>query len=275
MERPTRSLRPVPGRRARTEPGGADGEPPPVVAAAENRARSEAGIRWLPLVPADREADFVDRALALPPRSRVLDLGCGFGRHAVPLAALGHRVTGVDLSRPMLDRAARLASERGVEVEWLRRDMRDLGGLGPFDACVCLFTVIGYFDDETNAGMIRSVANLLRPGGAFLLDLTNPLGLMPSWPRTDWWETRAGIARETSRYDPITGRLSTERVLFRRDGRRERFKPSVVRMYAPNEVAALLGQAGFEIRGLFGALADRPFRWNRSPRQVWSSRRVR
>jgi 2-polyprenyl-3-methyl-5-hydroxy-6-metoxy-1,4-benzoquinol methylase len=70
------------------------------------------------------DAEFVDTALALQPGSRVLDLGCGVGRHAVPLAQLGHQVTGVDLSPRMLELAAELAGEQEVTVTLERRDMR-------------------------------------------------------------------------------------------------------------------------------------------------------
>jgi 2-polyprenyl-3-methyl-5-hydroxy-6-metoxy-1,4-benzoquinol methylase len=56
----------------------------------------------------------------------------------VELARLGHRVTGLDLSEPLLAAARRLAVDRGAQVEWNGRDMHDLSRLGPFDASVCL-----------------------------------------------------------------------------------------------------------------------------------------
>jgi SAM-dependent methyltransferase len=218
---------------------------------------------------AEVDADFVDRALALGRGGRILDLGCGFGRHAAALAARGYRLTGVDLSQPMLERAALLAQKCGVTLELVRRDMRDLGGLGPFEACVSLYTVIGYFDDGGNESVVRGVHDILLPGGKLLLDLTNPLAMMRSWPTTVWRETPTGITRETSRYDPMTARLEAERTIFRHDGRRERLPTSSVRMYAPHEVAGMLNEAGFTVERIYGALSDKPFRWNRSLRQVW------
>ena len=60
-----------------------------------------------------------------PPRGRALDLACGEGRNAVWLAERGWRVTGVDFSGVGLEKAARLAAERHVEVDWVRADLRE------------------------------------------------------------------------------------------------------------------------------------------------------
>jgi 2-polyprenyl-3-methyl-5-hydroxy-6-metoxy-1,4-benzoquinol methylase len=215
------------------------------------------------------DAAFLDRALALRAGARILDLGCGFGRHSVPLATRGYRVTGIDFSEPMLTLARRLAERAGAKVDWQRRDMRDLRGLGPFDACVCLYTVLGYFEDEENARVVRGVHDVLRPGGRLVLDLTNPLALMPHWPGLSWRENASGIVRETSEYDPLTARLTSRRTIFGKDGRSRELPATVVRMYAPNETARLLEDAGFEVEQVYGALRDKPFRWNRSPQQVW------
>ena len=78
---------------------------------------------------AERDAAFADRALSLPSGASLLDLGCGFGRHAVALAKLGYCVSGVDALTPMLNAARRLAAERDVKVDWVQRDMRSLSGL--------------------------------------------------------------------------------------------------------------------------------------------------
>jgi SAM-dependent methyltransferase len=152
--------------------------------------------------------------------------------------------------------------------------MRDLKGLGPFDACVCLYTVLGYFDDAENERVVRAVREALRPGGALLLDLSNPLMGLRAWQARHWREHAGGVAREQSRYDAVTGRLISERTLFRKDGARVDLPTSVVRMYAPSEAARLLRDAGFEVEQLYGALADEPFRWDACDKQVWVARRL-
>lgn len=222
---------------------------------------------------AARDIAFLDRAMALPPACRVLDLGCGFGRHAVELAARGYDVTGVDLSAPMLEMARAQASERKVSVKLEQRDMRSLSGLGPFGACICIYTVLGYFDDAENASVIAAIADVLEPGARLALDLTNPLAMFTSWPGTVWKETSLGVRSEASRYDAMTGRVITERVLFPSEGGRAALPTSEVRLYAPYEVSHLLRSSGFDVEQVYGAMRDTPLQWNRSPRQVWIARR--
>ena len=64
--------------------------------------------------------------LELPPEGRILDLACGYGRIAVPLARRGFQVTGLDLSEPLLAVARERAAQAGVAAEWRRADMRDM-----------------------------------------------------------------------------------------------------------------------------------------------------
>ncbi len=116
---------------------------------------------------AKREAAFAARALGLRAPARVLDVGCGAGRHARALAALGHTVCGVDLSRDLLAEA-----EGATRV---RADMRALPFAGTFDAATSFFTSFGYFDDADNERTMRALAASLRGGGALLLDYLNAM----------------------------------------------------------------------------------------------------
>src|SRR5437773_5500468 len=76
----------------------------------------------------------------------VLDLCCGPGRHAVEFARRGFRVTGVDRSPFLLERAMERASESAVEVEWVLDDMREFRRPAAFDLACNLFTSFGYFE---------------------------------------------------------------------------------------------------------------------------------
>jgi SAM-dependent methyltransferase len=109
--------------------------------------------------------------LGLSPGARVLDLACGHGRHAVPLAARGFDVTGFDLSELVLERARAEAAARGVAVRWQRGDMRELPFEAEFDAVINVFTAFGYFaDEEEDVETLRRVRHALVPGGRFLLE---------------------------------------------------------------------------------------------------------
>jgi len=105
-------------------------------------------------------------------RPCVLDLCCGPGRHSVPLAQRGCRVTGVDRSPYLLSRARLRADEAQADVEWIECDMRHFRRPGSFDLALSMFTSFGYFDDDAeNRAVLRNVCDSLRPGGIFVIDV--------------------------------------------------------------------------------------------------------
>lgn len=104
---------------------------------------------------------------------RLLDLGCGTGGHAIPLARAGWHVTGVDRSPEMLARAAaKLAAQSGAQVELVEGDVRTVELGARFDAALMMFAVLGYQTGNRDvAAALATVRRHLRPGGLFLFDV--------------------------------------------------------------------------------------------------------
>jgi cyclopropane fatty-acyl-phospholipid synthase-like methyltransferase len=156
----------------------------------------EALVRlYRPFLPEERtwaEVEGLVEALDLAPGARVLDLACGWGRHAVELARLGLEVCGLDRSEALLRHGARLADAAGVEVRWVRGDVRDLPWSGCFDAVVSLFSSLGYFlDDEEDRRALRAARRALKPGGAFLLETMHRDSIAREFAERDWWTGEA------------------------------------------------------------------------------------
>lgn len=107
-------------------------------------------------------------AALLPPRARVLDLGCGEGRDSVWFAGRGHEVTGLDVSRTGLRKAARLAAARGVTVRWVGGAIERLPVLGPFDA-VYSCGAIHYVPRRQRPALFRRLQRLTGPDGLHAL----------------------------------------------------------------------------------------------------------
>lgn len=100
--------------------------------------------------------------------SKVLLLGAGEGRNAVYLASRGYRVTAVDQSRVALDKAEKLASERGVEIETVCADLSDYKmGVAAWDCIVAIFC---HMDPFTRDKVFRLIPSALRKGGYVIME---------------------------------------------------------------------------------------------------------
>lgn len=126
--------------------------------------------------PVDRELAFVREHLPLAEFGRLLDVPCGIGRHASPLAATGYDVLGIDRDSEAIRRARATASP-GVTYH-----VGDIGRLDElpshFDGVLCLWQSFGFGSDEENLETLSSMGRRLRPGGRLLLDVYNAEALV-------------------------------------------------------------------------------------------------
>ena len=123
------------------------------------------------IAAAAEEIDPLLRLIGFTPQT-ILDLCCGPGRFAIPLAQRGYRVTGVDRTAFFLAKARERAAVANVAVEWIQDDMRTFVRPGAYDLALSMFTSFGYFDDsDEDLTVLRNVFESLRPGGALVMDV--------------------------------------------------------------------------------------------------------
>ena len=188
--------------------------------------------------------------------SRILDVPCGVGRHANRLAALGHRVTGVDLYQGFLDLARRDADARGLQVDYRQGDMRNLDYAAEFDRVLMLFTSFGYFEDRDNFQVLENMARTLAPGGLFILDIPNRDTYTKNMPPAIVTEKNGDLMIDRGSFDTLTGRWYNRRIVIRNGIRKE--KPFFVRLFNPTEIRDWLERAGFEGVSMFGGFDGQP-----------------
>lgn len=151
-----------------------------------------------------REIDFLVDALALPPNARVLDVGCGFGRHAIELGRLDYRALGIDPAEAMIEAARAQAEEAGVEVEFQQVAGEDFAGAGQFDAAICLFTTLGQVAADSladNRELLAAVANALKADGLFALELPQKQPTLDALKASDRFGSANNYTEVQRRYD--------------------------------------------------------------------------
>lgn len=204
---------------------------------------------YLEAIPRDRteaEVAFVGRHLPMATYPRLLDLCCGTGRHAAELARNGYAVLGVDTNTAALA-SARATAPPGARFEV--RDMRQLSSIGQrFDGVINLWQSFGYFDDETNAVVLRQMRDVLRPGGRAIVDLYNRdhFAALPASETSVWNGRRVDTTRSW-----IGHRLSVG--LVYETGATDSFD---WRLYTPVEFADLSRAAGFTMRHQCGWFSE-------------------
>ncbi|MES1157911.1 MAG: methyltransferase domain-containing protein [Haliangium ochraceum] len=216
-------------------------------------------LRTLPFLRPDqtlREVEFVAAALNCRPGGELLDIGCGYGRHAIELVQRGFNVTGLDLSLPLLIRAADEAQRRALSVNFVHADMREMAFEKQFDGAYCMLTSFGYFDEEANLRVAEGIGRALKPGARLLLDIVNRDYVVGDLPVRVWWEGTGCVVLEEVDFNFHTSRINTHRSIVFDDGRQLEQELSI-RAYSLHEIGRLLRQAGFRVTDVSGHLATR------------------
>lgn len=211
-----------------------------------------AGVR-----AAERDLDFVLNQIPLTPRSRVLEIGCGWGRHTLALRARGFtNLVSIDISPAMLARARERAAAAGDNVDIRQLDFLDVAGEPPFEALLSLYdrSCLGFPSEEEDRHSLTWLRSLLVPGGYLLFGTGDWPARLPR-PRRDWREWDGVV--ELLETVPDTATMTcTDRTTVLLDGNRRVYELTR-RHYTLPEVHRLLAEGGFALRGVWHALDER------------------
>lgn len=204
------------------------------------------------LALAEGDVTAILASVPLHPTSRVLDLGCGPGAHAIAFARRGHRVTGVDTSGRLLDRARSAARGADVQVEWVEADMREFSRPAGFDLICSLYASFGYFDDHQNRQVLENACSSLAPDGALLLDVIGREAAARYWQERRWHEVGDVLYLERCATADDWSSMVSDWIVVR-GGVRADFRVKQ-RLYSAIELRELLLSVGFAGVQLAGGL---------------------
>ena len=214
----------------------------PFLEAAKPRAEAEVGV----IVEQLRE-------VGIPDGARLLDAGCGIGRHSVALASREYEVVGLDISPLYLEEGRKAANEAGVDVKFVQGDMRDVGGTledeAPFQAVVNMFTSHGYYQGDDDLQFFRDLHSLSAPGAALVLETLNRDFILRNFTPIGHEEAGEICKYDHRSFDLETSSIHSEWSFYEKGGGDLNLRLRVdleLRAYSLHEMKELLARAGWE-----------------------------
>lgn len=190
-----------------------------------------------------QEVDFLLEVMNLPPGARVLDVGCGAGRHSLELARRRYRPLGVDISPGLIEVARQAAAKERLDAQFQVGDARELKFAEPFDGAICLcegaFGLVG--DWHNHRKVVSGVYNALRPGAVFVLTAIHALNA-------------ARHAANPRLFDPYTCTSAHPDTVRSPEGE-TRQVTIYTTGFTYRELALMLEEAGFEVLAGYGCIA--------------------
>ncbi len=202
------------------------------------------------------ECDFLEREFEYDKQIRILDIGCGTGRHSIELSRRGYDITGIDLSLNLLQKAKEKSLEEGLHIDFLQADARNLPFVKEFDAAIMLCE--GGFPlmetDEMNFQILEQATKAIKPGGKLIFTTLN--GLFPLYHSVEaFCAASAGEGTATYRsnsFDLMTFRDHNITEIEDDDGQKMSLDCNE-RYYVPSEITWLLKSLGLTKVEIFGA----------------------
>ena len=220
-----------------------------------------------------REVDLIEDFLNIDKSLPVLDLCGGQGRHSLELSRRGYKdVTVIDYSKVLIDKGKNTARQEGLNTRFIQNDARATGlAEQSYQFVLIMASSLGYFIEEAeNVKILRECFRLLKPEGSLLLDLPDKEYVENNLLPQSWHEAGQDLicCRERQLENDIV--YSRELVLSRKHGfiRDETY---CTRLYSPEKIGEMLGQAGFssieiktdiinrEEEGNYGFMTNRMF----------------
>lgn len=203
--------------------------------------------------------------IKLEQNSKVLDAACGAGRYSIKFAERGFKVTGFDLSDTLLQLAVKEAEARNLDINFLRKDLREFKFKDKFDLIVSLFTSFGYFNtDEENFIFVENAYDMLNSGGYYVLDYLNKTFLENNLIKNS--EKIIG-GKEIIENRSINNGRVLKRITIRKNGHKEEFLESV-KLYSQEDLSEKFSKIGFKAVKVFGDYEGNSFNSEKSERCI-------
>jgi SAM-dependent methyltransferase len=209
---------------------------------------------WANEKQTEKEVKTMAKLLKVKRGNSLLDVACGYGRHALILAGkYGLKVTGIDISSGIITMAKRLAREKGLDIKYEVRNATDLPWHEKFDYAMIAFNTLSLFGPENAPKVLKGTHRVLKQSGRLFLDLDNkPYNCRYGTYATHWYLWPSGLTlQDIYFHEDISTEINRD-IIFTKDSRIEDDFIIFKRIYSVREIKKLLKDCGFQIEQIHG-----------------------
>jgi SAM-dependent methyltransferase len=222
---------------------------------------------WRKLIPAgltEAETDFIEDAAHLQKGQKVLDVMCGYGRHALELGNRGYNVTAVDNLQEYINEINSKAEEQQVNVHGICDGLLGIELKHTYDAVICMGNSFAFFNEEDALAVLQNLSAHLKQGGVLIIN-TWMLGeiAIKYFRDKDWFYADDFKYLIDNQYLFNPTRIESEHIIIRQDGVTEIIK-GVDYIFTVAELTSLLIKAGFSLSNLYASPRKKVFNFGDS-----------
>lgn len=217
---------------------------------------------WRAVIPDDltnKEADFIIQQFSLQPGSQVLDLMCGYGRHAVALAQKGIQVTAVDNLPSYIKEIEEKAVHKDLPITPICASALAYRPEEKFDLAICMGNSLNFFPAKETEQILHNIVQALKPGGVlFINSWSLAETVIPSFIANAWSEVNGVKLLTDSKYLFRPSRIESNTIMITPDGKEEH-KKAVDYIFTVGEMESMLNNAGFEMEEIYSVPGRKKF----------------
>lgn len=205
------------------------------------------------------EVDFIVADAGLNSRSNILDLMCGYGRHAVPFARRNIKVTAIDNLCDYINEIKDISRSENLPIETLCEDVLEMQIDQQYDAVICMGNSLQFFNDEEIRKLLLNITDHLKSGGRFYINTWSIAEIALKNLKEKTW-SRFGnllfLADTKLLFHPT--RMETSSLIIADSGEREE-KKGIDYIYSISELEGMLNKAGFDLKEIYSIPGKKVF----------------